>query len=120
VSDNTADLEARIEQLEDQVTKLRQELLQSQLDEWKSRIDQLDVQMHLGSMNLRDELSPVLERLRNGYLEARAQLDQTQSTVGEALGSLLDAAKAAVKDLSKGWDEAIDRLTSRSDTSGES
>jgi predicted nucleic acid-binding Zn-ribbon protein len=104
-------LEKRIDDLEDQVSKLNDALLQSQLDDWKARIDQLEVQVHLGQMQARQQLTPLVEQLRNRWLDAREQLDRAQSAAGDALTSLRAGVRSAVKDLGDAFDEAVRRLS---------
>lgn len=109
----TEELKTRIADLEQQVVDLRAQLYESELQDWKARIDQLEVQARLGSMEARDEINPVLDRLRNLVLDARAQVDQSQSSVGGAIDSLRESLVSAIRDVSNGWDEAIAKLTGR-------
>ncbi|MFN8040518.1 MAG: hypothetical protein U0Q07_14995 [Acidimicrobiales bacterium] len=108
---DTEELKARIADLEQQVAELRAQLYESEIQDWKARIDQLEVQAKLGSMEARDEINPVLERLRNLVLDARAQMEQSQSSVGDAIGSIREGVVNAVRDISQGWDDAISKLT---------
>lgn len=103
-------LEDRIHQLEQQVRRLNEEVLQGQLDDWKARIDQLEVQMRLGSMEARDEVRPLVEQLRNKWLDAREQLDKAQSAAGDAFASVRDGVKRAMSDLGDALDDAVKRL----------
>ena len=73
------DLEARVRALESQLEELRTQLMESQLDEWKARIDQLEVQAHLGEMEAADQINPLLDQLRNRWLDAQDQFDKAQS-----------------------------------------
>lgn len=108
---DTEELKARIADLEQQVAELRAQLYESEIQDWKARIDQLEVQAKLGSMEARDEINPVLDRLRNLVLDARTQMEQSQSSVGDAIGSIREGVVNAVRDISQGWDDAISRLT---------
>ncbi|WP_334141635.1 hypothetical protein [Rhabdothermincola sp.] len=106
----TKSLEDRVHQLEDQVRRLNEELLQGQLDDWKARIDQLEVQMRLGTMEARDEVRPLVEQLRNKWLDAKEQLDKAQSAAGDAFVTVREGVQRAVKDLGDALDEAVKRL----------
>ena len=106
------DVDARLTALEEQLASLRSELLEGQLDEWKTRIDQLEVQAHLGQMEARDEVEPFLELLRNRLLEARTQIDRMGGAAGDAMSSVSDGVKGAFDDLRQALSDAADRLTS--------
>lgn len=107
---DSEELGRRVEALEAQVAQLNKDLLESQLDEWKARIDALEVQMHLGQMEAREELNPLLEQLRNRWLDARQQFDKAGSAAGEAVATLREGIRKAVADLRAALDEATAKL----------
>jgi hypothetical protein len=118
------DLVSRVTALEEQLTTLRRQLAESELEDWKARIDHLEVQLHLGEMGARDQMEPLVEQLRNRWLEARTQLDRVGgaaggavSSVGEAAGgavsSVGDSVRGAVDDLRRVLGDTADRLTGR-------
>jgi len=107
---DTDDLNRRIEALEAKVAQLNRDLLESQLDEWKARIDALEVQMHLGQMEARDEVRPLVEQLRNRWLDAREQFDRAGSAAEEALATLREGIRKAVADLRGAMDDAAAKL----------
>jgi O-succinylbenzoate synthase len=107
------DLEARVKALEEQMSSLRTEMVEGQLEEWKARIDQLEVQAHLGQMEARGEIEPLLELMRNRLLDARQQLDRVGGAAGDAVASVSDGVKSALDDLRKALADAADRLTPR-------
>ena len=72
------DLEGRVHALETQLDDLRRRLAESELDDWKARIDQLEVQAHLGEMEAEEQLEPLIEQMRNRLLDARAQFDKAE------------------------------------------
>jgi DNA repair exonuclease SbcCD ATPase subunit len=110
MSDNTKSLEDRIEQLEEQLRRLNEDVLEGQLADWKARIDQLEVQARLGGMEAREQVDPVVERLRNRWLDAKEQFDKTQAAAGDAFASVRDGVKRAVDDLGDSLDEAVAKL----------
>lgn len=72
---------------------------------WEARIDQLHLQAALGRMEVRDEVEPRIERLRNAFEAARAQLTPIPGMVGDALEDtsadlrpVLDQLERAYKD----------------------
>lgn len=97
--DKIASLEHRIEELDGQLATLREQLSRAQLDQWEGRIDDLELQMHLGSMEMRESLSPVVEKLRNGWLDAQKQVASASSTAGDILDSLHKGLEQAMKDI---------------------
>jgi hypothetical protein len=107
---DTAELEARVNDLEKQVSQLTNDLLQSQLEDWKARIDQLEVQARLGEMEARDQVSPIVEQLRNKWLDAKEQFDKTGSSAGDALATIRRGVKSAVDDLGQALDDAVAKL----------
>jgi uncharacterized protein YhaN len=87
------DLEARVHALEAQLDDLRRRLAENELDDWKTRIDQLEVQAHLAQM------------------DARAQFDKAGNAAGGALGTVTDGVRAAAKDLGDALAEALRKVT---------
>jgi hypothetical protein len=105
------DLEARVHALEAQLDELRHRLAESELDDWKARIDGLEVQAHLAQMEADDQLQPLLEQMRNRWLDARAQFDKAGSAAGDAVGTVTDGVRTAAKDLGDALADAVRRLT---------
>lgn len=105
------DLEARVHALEAQLDDLRRRLAENELDDWKARIDQLEVQAHLAQMEADDQLQPLLEQMRNRWLDAKAQFDKASSAAGGAVNSVTDGVRSAAKDLADALAEAVRKLT---------
>ena len=92
-------LEARIEKLEAQEAKLRQQLAQAEIDQWEGRIDDLEVQLHLGALEAHDRLAPLVETLRNRWLAAQAQLSDSAGTATDVVDTLRSGLERAMKDV---------------------
>jgi len=118
------DLVSRVSALEEQLASLRQRIAESELDDWKARIDHLEVQSHLGAMGARDQIGPLVEELRNRWLDARAQLDRVggaaggavssvSGAAGEAAATVGDSVRGAVDDLRRVLGDAAERLPGR-------
>jgi phage shock protein A len=105
------DLEARVHALEAQLDDLRRRLAENELDDWKARIDQLEVQAHLAQMDADDQLQPLLEQMRNRWLDAKAQFDKASSAAGGAVGTVTDGVRSAAKDLGDALAEAVRKVT---------
>jgi phage shock protein A len=98
--DRIVQLERQVDDLKGQLRDVRHQLAAAELDQWQGRIDDLEVQAHLGSMAVRDRLDPVVEDLRNTWLEAKAKLGdgaETTSTVTERLRSGLENAMSEIR-----------------------
>ncbi len=104
-------LEARVHALESELDALRRRLAETELDDWKARIDQLEVQAHLAQMDADDEIQPLVDQMRNRWLDAKAQFDKAGSAAGGAIGTVGDGVRSAAKDLGEALAEAVRRLT---------
>ena len=105
------DLDARVHTLEAQLDDLRRRMAESELDDWKARIDQLEVQAHLAQMDADDQLEPLLEQMRNRWLDAKAQFDKASNAAGGAVSTVTDGVRSAAKDLSDALAEAVRKIT---------
>jgi hypothetical protein len=105
------DLAARMQALETQLDDLRHRLAESELDDWKARIDHLEVQAHLAQMEADGQLAPLLEQMRNRWLDARSQFDRAGSAAGDAVTTVTDGVRSAAKDLSESLADALKKVT---------
>ncbi len=92
-------LEKQIDELTSKLEDLRTQLAELELDQWKGRIDDLEVQMHLGAMGAMDRLNPLVDKLRNSYLDARANLTGTASAAGDATNRIRKGLEQAMNDI---------------------
>lgn len=92
-------LEQRISELETEQEALRGQLARAQLDQWEGRIDDLEVQLHLATMDLDDRLAPLVDALRNRWLDAQQQFGASSSTTGDVLDTLRSGLEQAMKDI---------------------
>jgi len=78
------------------------------LDQWRSKIDDLMVQIDLADLDVRDEIRKRLETTENAYLAARSRLSQA---VDSNLSSVRDALEQLIRDLRTAYDstEAVVR-----------
>ena len=100
--DRITELEARITDLQTELAATRKQLTDAQLDQWKGRIDELEVQMHLGRLDAEDQMEPVVEQLRNWWLDAREQVGNAGSVAGDAFSSLRSGVEQAMDQLRRG------------------
>lgn len=97
-------LEERISNLEDQITKLntkqvdlRRQLTKTQVELWQARIDDLQVQLHLGAMETNEHLAKLTDQFRTLWAATRTQMEEASSTasdVGDTLRAGLESAYA--------------------------
>jgi hypothetical protein len=104
-------LEQRIHELEAQQDALQQQLQKAQLEQWEGRIDDLEVQIHLGTLELGDRLDPLLDALRNRWLDAKQTLNEGASATGDALDALRAGLDQAMRDVRTAILEAKDAAT---------
>ena len=64
-------------------------------DQWQARLDDLDLQAHLGAMDAQETLDPLVERLRNAWLDARQRFDSGTSTASDVIDQLRDGFEQA-------------------------
>jgi ribosomal protein L29 len=109
--------EDRIEQLEGQVDKLRaqqadlrKQLAKAQLDQWRGRIEDLEVQMHLGGMEASDKLAALMDRLRDRWADARRQFETSINTAATVADTVRTGLEKAVEDLRKALLESKSKL----------
>ncbi len=105
-------LESRISDLTDELSDLRSQLAKAQLDQWQGRIEDLEVQLHLGAMETNDRLAPLVEQLRGRWLDARSQVDGATSTATEVIDSLRQGLEQAMRDIREAVLDAKDKATS--------
>jgi chromosome segregation ATPase len=108
-----ASLESHIAELQAELAETRRQLTDAQLDQWKGRIDELEVQMHLGRLDAEKQMEPVVEQLRNRWLDAREQVTQAGSTAAsvasDAFGALRQGVEQAMDQLRDGARTARDK-----------
>ena len=103
-------LELRLGDLQDEVDRVNRELVEAQLDAWKSRVEELELQVRLASMDARDDVAPLVEQLRNRWLDAREQVARAGGAASEALDSLREAVNQATDDLRSAVRSAVSSL----------
>lgn len=100
------ELKARIDELEAEQGRLREELSRAQIDEWEGRLDDLGLQLHLGTMELRDRLDPIVEQARRQIADARARIEDGSETTADAVAALRTGFEQAWDDLRSAVNDA--------------
>ena len=98
-SDRIGGLEQQIEELKAQLSEVRRRLISAEFDQWRSRIDDLELQAKLGSMGVQDRLMPMVEQLRNLLLDARERTGEGVDTASEVTSRLREGVESAYREL---------------------
>ncbi len=76
------------------------------LDEWRSRIDELKLQIDLASHDLRDELRTRMEVTENVYLAVRSRLSDARQDTGKNVAGVREGVDQLLRDLRLAYDDA--------------
>jgi len=109
--DRIAKLEAQIGELQAQQTDLRKQLARAQLDQWQGRIEDLEVQVHLGAMEASDKLTALMDQLRAKWADARRQIEESITTASSVADTVRTGLEKAFDDLRKALLESRNKLT---------
>ena len=105
-------LEARLQALEERFDDLRRRLAESELDDWKARIDHLEVQAHLAQMEADGQLAAA--RRADAQPLARREEPVRSSRIRRgrrASRTVADGVRTAAKDLGDSLADALKKVT---------
>ncbi len=97
--DRIAELEGKIDALRASQDELYKQLALAQREQWQGRIDDLEVQAHLGAMEANDRVQSLMADLRSRWEDARAQLEVAASTTVAVTDTLRSGMESAVRDV---------------------
>lgn len=103
-------LEARIDRLQAKQAELHRQLTKAQIDQWQGRIEDLEVQMHLGAMETNDRLTALMKQVRDKWADARRQFDDATATASSVADTVRAGLENAVNDLRKALLESKSKL----------
>ena len=106
-----AKLEAQIDKLKAKQAELHRQLTKAQIDQWQGRIEDLEVQMHLGAMETSDRLTALMDQLRSRWAATRRQFEDTISTASTVADTVRTGLENAFNDLRKALLESKNKLT---------
>ncbi len=98
-SDRIAKLEAQIEKLEARQSDLYEQLAEARLDQWKARLEDLEVQMHLGAMDTNERISALVQRARDRWDDAKSRLTGATAVASDVFESVRAGIDSALNDL---------------------
>ena len=108
--DRIAKLEAQIGKLQAQQTDLHKQLARAQLDQWQGRIEDLELQVHLGAMEASDKLTALMDQLRAKWADARRQIEESITTASSVADTVRAGLEKAFDDLRKALLESRNKL----------
>jgi hypothetical protein len=82
------------------------ERLEHTLREWRTRIDDLKVQLDLGAMQTKDKVTKQLNVAQNAYLAARSSLSRAQAP-GCDLAAVRADVRRVLHDLKAAYDAVV-------------
>jgi uncharacterized small protein (DUF1192 family) len=108
------EIKARLAALQQEEYALCDELAAAQKAEWDASLDNLNVQLHLGVMDLRERVDPVLGQLRDRIHALRSELnDGERTTFEDVCDALRHGFAAAIDDLTAAAHDARDAIDAR-------
>jgi gas vesicle protein len=110
--DRIAQLEHQLRELQGQQAELRKQLAKAQLDQWQGRVEDLEVQMHLGAVEASDKATAQLSKLRDRWADARRQFEESIKTASSVADTVRTGLVNAFDDLRKALLESKNKLTS--------
>jgi len=111
-TDRIAKLEKQIERLEAKQAELYEQLAEARLDQWKARLEDLEVQIRLGAMETNDRIDALVQRARERWNDAKAQLSGAKATAVDVVETVRSGIETALSDLRKAVVEARKQATS--------
>ncbi len=106
-----AKLEAQIGKLHAKQAELHKQLTRAQIDQWQARIEDLEVQMHLGAMEANDKLTTLMAQLRSRWADAQRQFEDAAATASSVADTVRGGLENAVSELRKALLESKAKLS---------
>lgn len=97
--DRVNQLESQINDIQAYQADLRKQLAQAQLDQWRARIEDLEVQMHLAAMEANDKLTTLMSQLRDRWTDTRRRYEDGVTTASSVKDTLRTGLEKAFEDL---------------------
>ena len=104
------DLQARIDQLEQRIDELEKTSVDAHLEEWKAKIDNLQLQASLAKMDGKDEVKSSIDRLNDTWNGVRDRLEKIAGDGRRATDSIANGLRSAGSEIKDSFDQARDSL----------
>ena len=92
-------LESQIEALKEEQARLKSELAAAEVDRWQERIDDLEVQVHLGAMETNDRVNDLLDQLRHRWAVAKSGVENRSSVAADSVEAVGDSLRTAFNEI---------------------
>ncbi len=96
---NVEELQEQVDSLQKELNQLRRQLAQAELETWRARIDDVEVQVHLASLDAQDRIQPLIDGVRNAWLDAQATLSATTDTASDVVDDIRVGLERTMRDL---------------------
>jgi predicted nucleic acid-binding Zn-ribbon protein len=110
--DRIKNLETQIEALQTEQAGLNKQLAQAEIDRWQERIDDLEVQMHLGAMETNERVRGLVDQLEHRWGAAKAQLQSTSSAASEGAEAIRASLQKAFSEIRQAVLETTHKIAS--------
>lgn len=97
--DRITRLQERLDRLEAEQMILRDKLTAAQVEQWQGRIDDMELQAHLASMDANDRVEEFRRELQKQWQDAKAQLGQSRHTASDAVETVREGVEGAIRNL---------------------
>ena len=101
----------RIDTLQAEIVGLRIELARTRIEQWAGRLDDLELQYHLGRMEADERLAAALADVRHRIATARARAESRGEAAEEAVEAVTSGVEHAFADLRQAMVRARDAVT---------
>lgn len=108
--EHIAKLEAKMDKLQAKHAELHKQFTKAQIDQWQGRIEDLEVQMHLGAMETNDRLAALMDQLRSRWADARRQFDDATSTASSVADTVRTGLENAINEVRNALLESKSKL----------
>lgn len=97
--DRVTELERQIDELQSHQSDLRKQLARAQLDLWRGRIEDLELQMHLAAMEANDKLTTLMSQLRDRWTDTKRRYEESITTASSVADTMRTGLDKAIEDL---------------------
>lgn len=110
--DRISELEAKIVKLQSSQEELYKELAVAQREQWQGRIDELELQAHLGAVEANDRVQSLMADLRSKWEGVRAQIGEEAATAGAVTDTLRQGMEGAIREVRQALLESAKKIRS--------
>jgi SMC interacting uncharacterized protein involved in chromosome segregation len=110
MEERIARVEAQVGKIQAKQAELHKQLTKAQIDQWQGRLEDLEVQMHLGAMETSDRLTALMDQLRSRWADARRQFEDTISTASSVADTVRTGLESAFNEVRKALLESRSKL----------